>query len=670
LVSNIHLSDYEQNIANVVDSSTAPLSRAKDQIPPGLLNEELPETKDDIIEGGEVPKEKKGEMLGYLMQINAAKQHILYLTKRGEVYSYGRGAFGVCGQGGAKPCFQQQILRPLSERKVIQIACGEYHSLAITQIHDLYSWGRGFEGQLGLSSTTHIEIAAKPTFVTYFNRLKVKNIAAGSYYSLAITNDGELYGWGEARLGQLGCGKQSLVFSPQKITIKDKESNILTKSQSSISLRESSPRSANMNSCDDYKARKVAAGFGHTAVITEDDSLFIWGLNTFGQLGIGERRNIQWRPVRLEKDITNNWMPRIKDVACGYNFTFAIDCKFLIDSLGEGKLYSWGRGYIGHNRLTEDDKPRRIESKTQNRKFTALFCNSQAAVLFAPMQIYSLSPRCGPSSGGTVLSIIGTALKNTKDIRVRFTYGEEVKEVLGSYVEQRYVDQKFNQDQPALQSIFCTTPNFELEAKEEEEMKSENKIKFPQKAIISVSLDGVNYNECEQDFLIYPADIKINNAHPKCGPVIGGTELAMMIDIDPMLTGYLFNMCFGFQQRPITNQQAQDNEEEKKEPGTATQKNSRRVSKVGRLTSRVTRLGGQGQTNIGINMTINPLIPTDEQLQLGNWLCTTAENEGGKITCRTPKLSKYDIENLQYNVDIALNGQQFSGYPILFRYYG
>jgi alpha-tubulin suppressor-like RCC1 family protein len=661
LVSNLHPSEYELNIANVVDSSTAPLSRAKDHIPPEILNEELAEAKEGVVES-EVPKEEG--MLGYLMQITAAKQHILYLTERGEVYSYGKGVYGVCGQGGAKSCSQQQILRPLSERKVMQIACGEYHSLALTQMHDLYSWGRGFEGQLGLSTKTRIEIVARPSFVAYFNLLKVKNIAAGSYYSLAITDDGELYGWGEARLGQLGCGKQSLVFTPQKITIKDEEPNILQKSQSNISSR-----SVNPNPCEDYRVRKVAAGFGHTAVITEDDSLFMWGLNTFGQLGIGERRNIRWRPVRLEKDITNNWMPKIKDVACGYNFTFVIDCKFMVDLLGEGKLYSWGKGYIGHNRLTEDDKPRRIESKTQNRKFTALFCNSQAVVLFAPMQVYSLSPRCGPSSGGTVLSIIGTALKSTKDIRVRFTYGKEVKEVTGSYVEQWHADQRFNQDQPALQSIFCTTPNFESEVKEGEEVKVENKIKFPQKATISVSLDGINYNECEQDYLIYPSGIKIDNSHPKCGPVLGGTELVMMIDLDPTLTGYLFNMCFGFQERPMTNQQAQDNEEEKKESGVVAQKTSRRTSKVGRLTSRVTRLGNQGQAGTSVNMSINPLTPTDEQLQLGNWLCTTADNEGGKITCRTPKLIKYDAENLQYNVDVALNGQQFSGYPILFRYY-
>ena len=351
-------------------------------------------------------------------------------------------------------------------------------------------------------------------------------------------------------------------------------------------------------------------------------------------------------------------------------------------TIGEGKLYSWGRGYIGHNRLTEDDKPRRIESKTQNRKFTAVVCNNQALVLFAPMQVYSLSPRCGPACGGTVLSIIGTALKNTPDIKVRFKYADEVKEVSGSYIEQRYVDQRLKEDQPALQAIFCTTPTFESEvkadtkpeAKDETEAKQEVKIKFPQKATISVALDGIHYIECEQDFLIYPSDIRINNGHPRCGPVIGGTELTMMIDIDPMITGYLFNMCFGFQSRPVAAQPAQT-KDDKNEPGAGdtTQKSNKHVSKVGTLTSRATMrmLGGQGQVGgAGMNMTVNPLDPNEQQLEAGNWLCALTNYQSGKITCKAPKLTKYDHEALQYNVDIALNGQQFSGYPILFRYYG
>ena len=639
------------------------------------------------MEPEEEPQQQQpGDNLGYLVQICAGKQHILHLTEEGHTYSYGSGIYGVCGQGGAACCFQHQILKSLSDRKVLQIACGEYHSLALTQSYDIYAWGRGFEGQLGIAPKGRAEIASKPTFIPFFDKLKVKCVAAGSYYSLAVSQEGELFGWGEARLGQLGCGKQSVVFLPQKISVRECPEDILRKSHSTISVKEKdvTPKSANPNPAEDYRIKKVAAGFGHTAAITEDGALFMWGLNVFGQLGIGEKRNIRWKPVRVEKDIANGWLPRVKDIACGYNFTFMID--------ESGKLYSWGKGYIGHNGLTEEDKPRRIESKTENREFTALICNDQAVVLFAPMRVYSVSPRCGPSCGGTVLSIIGTALKPTKTLKVRFTYGEKgtlTKEVEGKYVEQRYVDPRLGQDQAALQSIFCNTPRFDDEDQSGEKKEPEIKPheKFPQKCKISITLDGIHYVDCDQDFLVYPANVKINNAHPKCGPVLGGTELVLMVDIDPVISNYLFNLCVGFQARP--NGQGGNNTgcgAGKSKKGTIEEKGGeldvsktivRRPSRLGTITpggaSRL--IGGGTQTSNGLqtggaNGPINPLEPTEQQLELDYWHCATATYDAGKIICQVPRLAKYDSENLQYNVDIALNGQQFSGYPIIFRYYG
>ena len=63
-----------------------------------------------------------------------------------------------------------------------------------------------------------MEIAATPSFVKFFHSkdrvLNVAYIAAGSFYSLAIVDDGTLYAWGEARMGQLGIGKQQIVRLP------------------------------------------------------------------------------------------------------------------------------------------------------------------------------------------------------------------------------------------------------------------------------------------------------------------------------------------------------------------------------------------------------------------------------------------------------------------------
>jgi alpha-tubulin suppressor-like RCC1 family protein len=111
----------------------------------------------------------------------------------------GSGNMCVAGHGGSLSASQPMILKPLREKRVVQIACGDNHSLVLTDRGYIYAWGRGFEGQLGLSAT--IEIATVPSYVKYFHNKNVTQIAAGTFYSLAITDDGNMYGWGEARMG-------------------------------------------------------------------------------------------------------------------------------------------------------------------------------------------------------------------------------------------------------------------------------------------------------------------------------------------------------------------------------------------------------------------------------------------------------------------------------------
>jgi alpha-tubulin suppressor-like RCC1 family protein len=142
--------------------------------------------------------------MGRLQQIQCGKDHTLNLTRDGDVFSHGVGTFCAAGHGGSRAAEKPQILKPLRDKRVIQIACGEHHSLVLTDKGYLYAWGRGFEGQLGISNT--IEVAATPSFVKYFHKKTVASIAAGSFHSIAITEEGDLYTWGEGKMGQLGVG--------------------------------------------------------------------------------------------------------------------------------------------------------------------------------------------------------------------------------------------------------------------------------------------------------------------------------------------------------------------------------------------------------------------------------------------------------------------------------
>lgn len=92
-----------------------------------------------------------------------------------------------------------------------------FHTLALSDYGDVYAWGKGFEGQLGIRKD--LECCSAPQLIggfykyaegeiSYLKKITVKEIACGAYHSMAIDEDGGLYCWGEARFGQTGNGRK------------------------------------------------------------------------------------------------------------------------------------------------------------------------------------------------------------------------------------------------------------------------------------------------------------------------------------------------------------------------------------------------------------------------------------------------------------------------------
>ena len=106
--------------------------------------------------------------------------------------SWGRGRYGVLGHGHE---YDVELPRRVSAAPpVISIACGELHTLALTADGRVLSWGSGLMGALGNGELGACRSPAEVHGLRAVRQLTA--VAAGRHHSLALTVDGEVYGWG------------------------------------------------------------------------------------------------------------------------------------------------------------------------------------------------------------------------------------------------------------------------------------------------------------------------------------------------------------------------------------------------------------------------------------------------------------------------------------------
>ncbi|XP_028577631.1 RCC1 and BTB domain-containing protein 1 isoform X3 [Podarcis muralis] len=227
--------------------------------------------------------------------------HVILSTEDGEVYAWGHNGYSQLGNGttnqGVTPI---QICTNLLIKKVIEVACGSHHSIALSSDGDVYAWGYNNCGQVGSGST-----ANQPTPRKVSNCLQTKvvvGVACGQTSSIAVVDNGEVYGWGYNGNGQLGLGNNGNQLTPCRVA-------------------------ALQGLC----VMQVACGYAHTMVLTDEGLLYAWGANTYGQLGTGSKSN-QLSPVQImmEKE-------RVVEIAaCHSAHTSAAKTQ-------SGLVYMWGQ---------------------------------------------------------------------------------------------------------------------------------------------------------------------------------------------------------------------------------------------------------------------------------------------------------------------------------------
>jgi alpha-tubulin suppressor-like RCC1 family protein len=230
------------------------------------------------------------------------------------------------------------------------VSSGGSHTLAIKTTGTLWSWGGNSYGQLGQGNTTSRSSPVQIGTDTNWAFCK-----AGLRSSLAVKTNGTLWSWGRNTLGELGLGNATNRSSPVQIgtntdwlTTTD---NISPNYSSSFAVLNSSNNifvfgynlqgqlGVSQNAAvspvqigSDTNWSSFDAGNNISAAVKTTGTLWAWGQNSYGQLGLRDTTN-RSSPVQVGTD--TNW----SSVRCGYNFTVGLKTT--------GTLWSWGRNNIG-----------------------------------------------------------------------------------------------------------------------------------------------------------------------------------------------------------------------------------------------------------------------------------------------------------------------------------
>eukprot|EP00026_Physarum_polycephalum_P001398 Phypoly_transcript_01399.p1 GENE.Phypoly_transcript_01399~~Phypoly_transcript_01399.p1 ORF type:complete len:917 (+),score=105.43 Phypoly_transcript_01399:210-2960(+) len=149
------------------------------------------------------PKRVIGMEQYSVCDVSAGNMYSALLTKDGKVLSWGEGCSGKLGHGNEDSFLIPTEIAKLRGKKIVQVACGGEFCLALSDKGQVFSWGSGSDGCLGVGST-FLDNMYEPQCIPYLEKICV--ISAVTVSGFAISTEGALYAWGKPHLG-VGSGR-------------------------------------------------------------------------------------------------------------------------------------------------------------------------------------------------------------------------------------------------------------------------------------------------------------------------------------------------------------------------------------------------------------------------------------------------------------------------------
>jgi hypothetical protein len=275
-------------------------------------------------------------------KLAAGGAHTLIYIKR-SLYSFGRNDYGQLGLSHKDKQLEPMRVEILDKR-IESIACGENHSIIVYDDGSVYSFGLNDCGQLGLE---HMRNQAEPQQVTLPFGKRAIFANCGSKHSLIVCDEGSVYSFGLNDCGQLGLGDRCKhTAKPQEVTLPPEKS-----------------------------ATFAACGSEHSLIVCDDGSVYSFGLNDCGQLGLGHTHN-QAKPQQIKYFPGNAIF-----VVCGGNHSMVL-CENVLYAFGSNQFGQCsGEGWVGSNLY---EKPVQIKSKVQS-----IACGTFHTIIYKGSRVYA-----------------------------------------------------------------------------------------------------------------------------------------------------------------------------------------------------------------------------------------------------------------------------------------
>ncbi|AXH98290.1 hypothetical protein DV702_00365 [Sporosarcina sp. PTS2304] len=235
--------------------------------------------------------------------VDAGKSHLVVLKEDGSVWGWGDRTYGQLGAGPATPpgtALPIQMTGGNRLSDIIAISAGGNFTVALDVNGKVWSWGLNDYGQLG-----RLPVGGFSSNPDIIEPGGMVDISAGESHVLAVDGSGNIWAWGYNAYGQLGRTTLGSRFSETPVQVAGLD-NVAT----------------------------VVAGKDHSIALKKDGTVWAWGRNTYGQLGLGQTTDYNDEPRPIPG------LSGIIEIAAGDNHSLAL-------KQDRTSLLAWGRNFYG-----------------------------------------------------------------------------------------------------------------------------------------------------------------------------------------------------------------------------------------------------------------------------------------------------------------------------------